>query len=57
MTDQFDDFCKDTTDLLPTKFRPPSEKLWIYLTPTKHGLLHHSCELIESNEGRGMLTY
>ena len=38
MTDQFDDFCKDTTDLFPTKFRPPSEKLWIYSTPTKHGL-------------------
>jgi len=34
-----------------------NDNLWIYLTPTVHALLSHSTELIEGNEGFGLLEY
>ena len=44
----FDDFCKETCILLLTSFNKDQQN-WIYLSPTVHGLLHHSWELIQSN--------
>ncbi len=34
-----------------------NDKLWIFLTPTVHALLSHSNELIEGNEGFGLLEF
>ena len=57
ITPYYNEFCKDTTEILLTKFRSTDKKLWIFLTPTVHGLLHHTYELIEANNGQGLLEY
>lgn len=53
----YEEFCMETAEKILTKFRSGDKKLWIYFSPTVHSLLHHSYELIEANEGQGMLEY
>ena len=52
----FPEFCNDTCILFLTSFNPDN-KLWIYLTPTLHGLFHHTWELIQGNENFGLQEY
>ena len=50
----FKDFCKHTKELLLTSFNELDGESWIYLTPTVHGILEHSPELIEANGSKGL---
>ncbi|KAL5269144.1 hypothetical protein ACHWQZ_G002836 [Mnemiopsis leidyi] len=49
-------FCKDTKRKLLTDFNGNKTE-WIYLTPTVHSILEHGADLIEANDGRGLLSY
>ena len=52
----FDDFCKEMCILLLTSFKKDQQN-WIYLSPTVHGLLHHSWELIQSIGNFGLQEF
>ena len=47
-------FCNETTVKLIENLNNSDNKKWIKLTPTLHGLLAHSAELISFNEGEGL---
>ena len=56
VNEYFSEFCKETCILLLTSFNK-NEQLWIYLTPTVHGLLNHTWELIQGNSNFGLQEY
>ena len=55
VNDYFDEFCRDTCMLILTSFN--KDQPWIYISPTVHGLLHHSWELIQANDNVGLQEY
>ena len=56
VTQQLKPFYTETSIMILTQFNE-SSRPWIFLSPTVHGLLHHSAELIASNDGFGLLEY
>ena len=52
----FSEFCNETCIMLLTSFNNNQEP-WIYLTPTAHGLFHHTWDLIQGNENFGLQEY
>ena len=47
-------FCNETTIKLVENLNDTNKVKWIKLTPSLHGLLAHSAELICFNEGQGL---
>ena len=56
VNEYFDEFSKETCIMLLTSFNK-DQKNWIYLSPTVHGLLHHSWEVIQANGNFGLQEY
>ena len=56
VNEYFNDFCNETCILLLTSFNK-DQKNWIYISPTVHGLLHHSWELIQANGNFGLQEF
>ena len=55
--EKFRNFCFDTKVKILTQFpHPETDKRWIYLTPTVHGLLDHSSDLIAANGACGLAS-
>ena len=52
----FSEFCNETCIILLTSFNG-NDELWIYLTPTLHGILHHTWELIQANDNFGLQEF